>query len=139
MVSETANQRGVDFKIDHKMSCEIESFKAAYIMRNFPNTIVYNDVADLAEGAKPNPVEGGAPTSFGGRVPVPHADMLIAVRDHRRDDRCSVSCESISPFDLLPPPSSGHVVQGLLRASDDDDDRALGEQGEERRDLPRRR
>ena len=52
MVRELAKEYGnTEFRFDHCMSCEIESFKAAYIMRNFPGTTVFNSVIDLADGA----------------------------------------------------------------------------------------
>lgn len=74
MISERAKAEGVEFKLDHRMSCEIEAFKAAYITRNFPSTTVFNDVSDLAVGARPG---GVAPTSFGGKVAVPHAGIYF--------------------------------------------------------------
>ncbi|SPO39060.1 uncharacterized protein PSFLO_04539 [Pseudozyma flocculosa] len=64
-------QHGIQIKVEHVFSCEIEPFKQAYIERNFSPPILFRDVTEL----------GGdrAHTAYGALVDVPgNVDILIA-------------------------------------------------------------
>jgi hypothetical protein len=41
------DQHGLDFKVEHVFSCEIEPFKQAYIERNFHPPLLFRDVCEL--------------------------------------------------------------------------------------------
>lgn len=62
---------GVQIKIEHVFSCEIEPFKQAYIERNFAPPILFRDVCELGNDQ--------AHTAYGALVDVPgHVDLLVA-------------------------------------------------------------
>ncbi|EGG01261.1 uncharacterized protein MELLADRAFT_79036 [Melampsora larici-populina 98AG31] len=62
---------GLDFRVQHVFSCEIEPFKQAYIERNFQPPILFRDVCELGQEK--------ATTAYGAQVTVPNdVDMLIA-------------------------------------------------------------
>ncbi|KAF8216612.1 hypothetical protein K438DRAFT_1658017 [Mycena galopus ATCC 62051] len=65
------DQHGIDFKVEHVFSCEIEPFKQAYIERNFHPPILFRDVCELGSTE--------AHTAYGALVPIPgDVDLLVA-------------------------------------------------------------
>ncbi|KAJ7623135.1 hypothetical protein FB45DRAFT_980127 [Roridomyces roridus] len=65
------DQHGLDFKIEHVFSCEIEPFKQAYIERNFHPPLLFRDVCELGNDE--------AHTAYGALAPVPgNVDLLVA-------------------------------------------------------------
>ncbi|KAG5187340.1 hypothetical protein JKP88DRAFT_161808 [Tribonema minus] len=72
MISRAAKEvYGVDFKIEHIFSCEIEPFKASYIQRNFAPPLLFRDVRELGNEK--------VTTAYGAMMGVPgEVDMLIA-------------------------------------------------------------
>ncbi|KAJ7091441.1 hypothetical protein B0H15DRAFT_930158 [Mycena belliarum] len=66
-----SEQYGLDLKVDHVFSCEIEPFKQAYIERNFHPPILFRDVCELGRDE--------AHTAYGALAPVPgDVDLLVA-------------------------------------------------------------
>ncbi|KAJ7130633.1 hypothetical protein C8R44DRAFT_872419 [Mycena epipterygia] len=65
------DQHGLDFKVEHVFSCEIEPFKQAYIERNFHPPLLFRDVCELGNAE--------AHTAYGALAPVPgDVDLLVA-------------------------------------------------------------
>ncbi|KAJ6498346.1 hypothetical protein DFH09DRAFT_336020 [Mycena vulgaris] len=65
------DQHGLDFKVEHVFSCEIEPFKQAYIERNFHPPLLFRDVCELGNEK--------AHTAYGALAPVPgDVDLLVA-------------------------------------------------------------
>ncbi|KAJ7782010.1 hypothetical protein DFH07DRAFT_792303 [Mycena maculata] len=65
------DQHGLDFKVEHVFSCEIEPFKQAYIERNFHPPLLFRDVCELGNAK--------AHTAYGSLEPVPgDVDLLVA-------------------------------------------------------------
>ncbi|KAF7370517.1 Helicase C-terminal domain-containing protein [Mycena sanguinolenta] len=65
------DQYGLDFKVEHVFSCEIEPFKQAYIERNFHPPILFRDVCELGNNE--------AHTAYGALAPIPgDVDLLVA-------------------------------------------------------------
>ena len=62
---------GIELRIEHVFSCEIEPEKQAYIETNFKPPILYRDVTELPSGV--------GTTAYGGRREVPdHIDLVVA-------------------------------------------------------------
>ncbi|KAJ6619889.1 hypothetical protein B0H10DRAFT_2023863 [Mycena sp. CBHHK59/15] len=65
------DQHGLNFKVEHVFSCEIEPFKQAYIERNFHPPLLFRDVCELGNDK--------AHTAYGALAPVPgDVDLLVA-------------------------------------------------------------
>ncbi|KAJ7504292.1 hypothetical protein B0H11DRAFT_2273456 [Mycena galericulata] len=65
------DEHGLDFKVEHVFSCEIEPFKQAYIERNFHPPLLFRDVCELGNAQ--------AHTAYGALAPVPgDVDLLVA-------------------------------------------------------------
>ncbi|KAJ7255504.1 hypothetical protein B0H12DRAFT_1113809 [Mycena haematopus] len=65
------DQHGLNFKVEHVFSCEIEPFKQAYIERNFHPPILFRDVCELGNTE--------AHTAYGALAPIPgDVDLLVA-------------------------------------------------------------
>ena len=74
----TAASDGETLQVTHRMSCESEPFKQAYISRNFPHVVLFSDVVELSQKAAAAAAAGkGEPgiatTSFGGERRIPTA------------------------------------------------------------------
>lgn len=74
VAKEMLARKGVAFDFSHAMSCELEPYKQSFIARNHPDVLIFPDIRVL--GATPK--GGEATTVYGGKAPVPQADMLVA-------------------------------------------------------------
>ncbi|KAF3919922.1 hypothetical protein AA313_de0201806 [Arthrobotrys entomopaga] len=71
IISNLKSLFGVEMRIQHVFSCEIEPWKQAYIERNFRPPILFRDVCELGEEY--------ATTAYGAKVKVPgNCDILVA-------------------------------------------------------------
>ncbi|KAK6543033.1 hypothetical protein TWF694_006963 [Orbilia ellipsospora] len=71
IISNMKSLFGVEMRIQHVFSCEIEPWKQAYIERNFRPPILFRDVCELGEEY--------ATTAYGAKVKVPgNCDILVA-------------------------------------------------------------
>ena len=72
-----SNDQSHRFDYEHKMSCEIEPFKQAYIARNFPGVPLFPDITKLS-----NLDDSGRAAKvvdvYGRPQPVPEGDLFVA-------------------------------------------------------------
>ena len=77
MFEESAHRLNMTFPQSHKMSCEIEAFKQAYIQNNF-DPIIYPDIAKLTTTIDENDKQIDPRDIFGIETKLPEGNFFVA-------------------------------------------------------------
>ncbi|KAB8294860.1 hypothetical protein EYC80_006821 [Monilinia laxa] len=81
ILSKALRKKGLNFKIVHVFSIEIEPWKQTYIRRNFPGVVILRDITEILSWTDHPEQEGLMTTAYGAKYALPASseiDLLIA-------------------------------------------------------------